>query len=65
MAVGPDLIIVGQVTIDDVVPAEPGPWRRAIGGSALYAIAGARLWIDPARIGIVTRTSTKALTFPF
>ena len=56
MAVGPDLIIVGQVTIDDVVPAEPGPWRRAIGGSALYAIAGARLWIDPARIGIVTRT---------
>ncbi|MDB5394090.1 MAG: ribokinase [Rhodospirillales bacterium] len=56
MAAGPDLIFVGQVTIDDVVPAEPGPWRRAVGGSALYAIAGARLWIDPARIGIATRT---------
>jgi ribokinase len=52
---GPDLIFVGQVTIDDVVPAAPGPWRRAVGGSALYAIAGARLWIDPARIGIATR----------
>jgi sugar/nucleoside kinase (ribokinase family) len=56
MTGGPDLIFVGQVTIDDVVPAEPGPWRRAVGGSALYAIAGARLWIDPARIGIATRT---------
>jgi hypothetical protein len=53
---GPDLIFVGQSTIDDVVPAEPGPWRRSVGGSALYAIAGARLWIDPARIGIATRT---------
>ena len=38
------------------MPAEPGPWRRSVGGSALYAIAGARLWIDPARIGIATRT---------
>jgi ribokinase len=53
---GPDLIFVGQVTIDDVVPAEPGPWRRSVGGSALYAIAGARMWIDSGRIGIVTRT---------
>jgi ribokinase len=52
----PDLVFVGQVTIDDVVPAEPGPWRRIVGGSALYAIAGARLWLDPARIGIATRT---------
>jgi ribokinase len=62
MAGGPDLIFLGQVTIDDVVPAEPGPWRRAVGGSALYAIAGARLWIDPARIGIATRTG---VGYPF
>ena len=55
---GPDLIFVGQSTIDDIVPVEPGPWRRAMGGSAIYAIAGARLWIDPARIGIATRTGT-------
>ena len=47
----PDLIIVGQVTIDDVVPAMPGPWSRQIGGSSLYALAGARLWLDARRIG--------------
>jgi sugar/nucleoside kinase (ribokinase family) len=51
----PDLIVVGQVTIDDVVPAAPGPWRRQIGGSSLYAVAGARLWLDPGRIGLVAR----------
>ncbi len=51
----PDLIIIGQVTIDDVVPATPGTWRRQIGGSSLYALAGARLWLDPARIGLVAR----------
>jgi hypothetical protein len=51
----PDLIIVGQVTVDDVVPAAPGPWRRQIGGSSLYALAGARLWLDASRIGLVAR----------
>ena len=51
----PDLIIVGQVTVDDVVPAAPAPWRRQIGGSSLYALAGARLWLDPCRIGLVAR----------
>lgn len=51
----PDLIIIGQVTIDDVVPAAPGAWRRQIGGSSLYALAGARLWLDASRIGLVAR----------
>jgi ribokinase len=51
----PDLIIVGQVTIDDVVPALPGAWRRQLGGSSLYAVAGARLWLEPARIGLLAR----------
>jgi hypothetical protein len=51
----PDLIIVGQVTVDDVVPAAPGSWRRQIGGSSLYALAGARLWLDANRIGLVAR----------
>jgi sugar/nucleoside kinase (ribokinase family) len=51
----PDFIVVGQVTIDDVVPAHPGPWTRQMGGSSLYAVAGARLWLDPGRIGIVAR----------
>lgn len=54
----PDLLIVGQVTVDDVVPALPGPWRRQMGGSSLYAVAGARLWLDPARIGLVARVGT-------
>lgn len=51
----PDLIILGQITIDHVVPAEPGPWSVQVGGNALFATAGARLWLDPARIGIVFR----------
>jgi len=55
MTGGPDLIFIGQVTIDDVVPARAGPWTREIGGSSLYGIAGARLWLDPQRIGIVAR----------
>jgi ribokinase len=51
----PDFILLGQVTIDDIVPAMPGPWQRQIGGSSLYALAGARLWLDPSRIGLVAR----------
>ncbi len=58
----PDLIILGQVTIDDVVPAAPGPWTRQMGGSRLYATAGARLWIEPERIGLVARVGT---AYPF
>lgn len=55
MAAKPELVIIGQVTIDDVVPATPGPWRRQMGGSSLYAVAGARLWLDPGRIGLLAR----------
>jgi ribokinase len=62
MTARPDLIILGQVTIDDVVPAAPGPWTRQMGGSSLYAIAGARLWIEPERIGLVARIGTD---YPF
>ena len=51
----PDLILLGQVTVDHVVPARPGVWREQLGGNVLYAAAGARLWIEPARIGVVTR----------
>ncbi len=54
-AAAPKLIVLGQVTVDDVVPATPGIWRRQIGGSSLYAAAGARLWLDPADIGVVAR----------
>jgi sugar/nucleoside kinase (ribokinase family) len=58
----PDLIVVGQVTIDDVVPASPGPWKRQMGGSSLYAVAGARLWLDPGQIGLVARVGSD---YPF
>ncbi|HEV8309552.1 MAG TPA: carbohydrate kinase family protein [Methylomirabilota bacterium] len=51
----PDILILGQITVDHAVPAEPGPWRASVGGNALYAAAGARLWCDPARIGVVAR----------
>ena len=51
----PDLLLLGQVTVDHAVPATPGPWRESLGGNALYAAAGARLWCDSSRIGVVTR----------
>ena len=51
----PDLILIGQVTVDHVVPARPGVWREQLGGNVLYAASGARLWIAPERIGAVTR----------
>jgi sugar/nucleoside kinase (ribokinase family) len=53
--VSPDILILGQITVDDTVPATPGPWRRQLGGNALYAAAGARLWCDAERIGTVAR----------
>jgi sugar/nucleoside kinase (ribokinase family) len=60
--VTPDILVLGQITVDDTVPATPGPWYRRLGGNALYAAAGARLWCDPARVGVVARISTG---FPF
>jgi sugar/nucleoside kinase (ribokinase family) len=51
----PDLLVLGQVTVDHAVPATPGPWRESLGGNALYAAAGARLFCDPGRVGVVTR----------
>ena len=51
----PNLVIFGQITVDDVVPATPGIWRRLLGGNALYAAAGARLVLSSDKIGIVSR----------
>jgi sugar/nucleoside kinase (ribokinase family) len=56
--VAPDILILGQITVDDIVPVTPGPWRRELGGNALYAAAGARLWCMPERIGIIARVPT-------
>lgn len=51
----PDLILLGQTTVDHVVPARPGAWREQLGGNVLYAAAGVRLRIEPEPIGVVTR----------
>ena len=53
----PDVLVLGQITVDDTVPANPGPWYRRLGGNALYAAAGARLWCPPERVGLVARVS--------
>lgn len=50
------------MTVDHVVPARPGPWAPRLGGNSLYAAAGARLWLDPERIGVVSRIGRG---FPF
>jgi len=54
-SLAPDILILGQITVDDTVPATPGPWQRRLGGNALYATAGARLWAAGERIGMVAR----------
>jgi pfkB family carbohydrate kinase len=53
----PDVLVLGQITVDDTVPSTPGHWLRQLGGNALYAAAGARLWCDPKRIGVVARVA--------
>jgi sugar/nucleoside kinase (ribokinase family) len=50
-----DILIVGQITVDDTAPSEPGAWHRRLGGNAFYSVAGARLWCNPDRIGMVAR----------
>jgi ribokinase len=56
------LVVLGQATVDHVVPATPGPWAPRMGGNALYAFAGARLWMDPAEIAVVSR---RGAGYPF
>ena len=51
----PDILLIGQITVDDTVPELPGRWERRLGGNAFYSVAGARLWCDPGRIGMVAR----------
>jgi len=54
----PDILFLGQITVDDTVPVNPGPWLRRLGGNAFYSVAGARLWCDAARIGTVARVAS-------
>ncbi len=56
----PRLLILGQLTVDDVVPASPGRWERRLGGNALYTLAGARTVMPEAEIGVVSRLGNGA-----
>jgi fructoselysine-6-P-deglycase FrlB-like protein/sugar/nucleoside kinase (ribokinase family) len=49
----PRVIVVGDLTLDDVVMADGTTHMASIGGDCLYAALGARLW-EP-HVGIVTR----------
>ncbi|MGI9417098.1 MAG: carbohydrate kinase family protein [Geminicoccaceae bacterium] len=59
---GVRLVILGQSTVDHVVPATPGAWAPRMGGNALYAFAGARLWMNPSEIAVVSR---RGAGYPF
>lgn len=54
----PDILLLGQITVDDTAPSEPGEWRRRLGGNAFYSVAGARLWCKSERIGMVARVAS-------
>lgn len=49
----PRVIIVGNLTIDDVVLPDGTTRMASVGGNCLYSALGARLW--QAQVGIVTR----------
>ncbi len=53
MLPGPRVIVVGNLTIDDVVLPDGTTQMSSVGGNSLYTALGARLW-QP-RIGLVTR----------
>ncbi|HEY5988481.1 MAG TPA: PfkB family carbohydrate kinase [Streptosporangiaceae bacterium] len=50
---GPRVIVVGNLTLDDVVLPDGTTRMACVGGNSLYASLAARLW--EARVGIVTR----------
>jgi sugar/nucleoside kinase (ribokinase family)/fructoselysine-6-P-deglycase FrlB-like protein len=50
---GPRVIVVGNLTLDDVVLPDGTARMACVGGNSLYASLAARLW--EARVGIVTR----------
>ena len=52
-AVNPRVIVVGNLTIDDVVLPDGTTRMSSLGGNSLYTALGVRLW-QP-RVGVVTR----------
>ena len=50
---GPDVVVVGNMTIDDVVRANGETTMASPGGNTLHAAAGARIW--GVAVGVVAR----------
>ena len=50
---GPELVIFGNLTTDNVVTAEGELLPQNFGGNCLYSALGARVWSD--RVGVVSR----------
>ena len=51
--IGPELVIFGSLTIDNVIRADGEVLPQSFGGNCIYAALGARLWSD--RVGMVSR----------
>jgi fructoselysine-6-P-deglycase FrlB-like protein/sugar/nucleoside kinase (ribokinase family) len=49
----PRVIVVGNVTLEDVIRPDGTTNMAAVGGNSIYAVLGARLWSE--RVGVVTR----------
>ncbi|HEY3775674.1 MAG TPA: PfkB family carbohydrate kinase [Solirubrobacteraceae bacterium] len=52
-ATTPRVIVVGNVTVEDVVHPDGTTNMAAVGGNSIYASLGARLWSE--RVGVVAR----------
>jgi fructoselysine-6-P-deglycase FrlB-like protein/sugar/nucleoside kinase (ribokinase family) len=50
---GPDVVVIGNVTIDDVVRPDGGTTMAALGGNTIHAATGARIW--GVSVGVVAR----------
>lgn len=57
----PLAVVCGGILMDSVVTAEGAINEGALGGNAVYAAAGLRLWLGPDRVGIVGHVPA---TFP-
>lgn len=53
LATYPRVIVVGNLTIDDVVLPDGTTRMSSVGGNSLYTLLGARLW--QSQVGVVTR----------
>lgn len=51
----PDLVVIGQLTLDDLVKFDQLPILDSPGGSGLYALAGVSLWDTSGKLGFITR----------